>query len=232
MKQEFIRRNNLSLECKANKPSKKVLQELKRVKLKSILTKGQEIVIDFALPNNTMKEKDYEILVKQTKLLYDSNMNAESPFSLNFAGLQKDTQLYEKFCTKFHRFEDIIVNFLEKPIPESFLKKNIVYLTPDATQALQSLETNTVYVLGGLVDYQARKNITLMQAKKLNCEARRLPIPEYMKRKTDKKYSYSKVLTINQVFAILLKYHETKDWEIALPIGVPKRRGFAPQSEP
>jgi len=181
MKQEFIRRNNLSLECKANKPSKKVLQELKRVKLKSILTKGQEIVIDFSLPNNTMKEK---------------------------------------------------VNFLEKPIPESFLKKNIVYLTPDATQALQSLETNTVYVLGGLVDYQARKNITLMQAKKLNCEARRLPIPEYMKRKTDKKYSYSKVLTINQVFAILLKYHETKDWEIALPIGVPKRRGFAPQSEP
>ena len=41
----------------ANKPSKKVLQELKRVKLKSILTKGQEIVIDFALPNITMKEK-------------------------------------------------------------------------------------------------------------------------------------------------------------------------------
>ena len=40
-----------------NKPSKKVLQELKRVKLKSILTKGQEIVIDFALPDNIMKEK-------------------------------------------------------------------------------------------------------------------------------------------------------------------------------
>jgi len=56
--------------------------------------------------------QDYEILVKQTKLLYDSNMNAESPFSLNFAGLQKDTQLYEKFCTKFHRFEDIIVSYL------------------------------------------------------------------------------------------------------------------------
>ena len=40
------------------------------------------------------------------------------------------------------------------------------------------------------------------------------------------------VVNFFTVFAILLKYQETKDWEIALPIGVPKRRGFAPQSEP
>ena len=38
--------------------------------------------------------------------------------------------------------------------------------------------------------------------------------------------SFKQILTINQVFDILLKYQETLDWKTALALNVPPQTGF------
>lgn len=71
-----------------------------------------ELFHDFLL----LKFQDHRFLVKQTKLLYESNLNSDVPFSLNFAGLTKDSPLYQSFSERFINFEDIIVSINNKTI--------------------------------------------------------------------------------------------------------------------
>ncbi|XP_065068093.1 tRNA methyltransferase 10 homolog B-like [Rhopilema esculentum] len=208
--------------------NKMELHNQKRQKLRSALMNGQKIAIDFNLPN-IMTDKDRWKLARQIKLLYHINMNCQAPVSLNFIGLRENTLVNACFIEVFKEVEEIIANFVNGDLTVAFPNKSLVYLTPDAEQPLQFFDINEVYILGGLVDYQVRKNTTLRKAKDLNLQARRLPIPEYMEKKDGNRYNYSKILTINQVFDILLKYQETHDWRQSLPVGLPARRGYTPR---
>ena len=55
----------------------------------------------------------------------------------------------------------------------------VVYLTPDADEALEELENGVTYVVAGLVDRPVRKNCTRDAANLHGCEVRRLPLREF-----------------------------------------------------
>lgn len=59
----------------------------------------------------------------------------------------------------------------------------------------------------------------------------RLPIDEYMVKKSNPKNFHSKILAINQVFEILLAFCETKDWTTALVSGIPPGKGYVVTSQ-
>ena len=82
-----------------------------------------------------------------------------------------------------------------------------------------------VYVIGGIVDETRKKQLTLDQARANQVTARRLPIREHLERDQSKKGACT-ILAANQVFEILLKEFETKNWKEALRVGVPPRKGF------
>lgn len=73
------------------------------------------------------------------------------------------------------------------------------------------------------------QNVTLNTAESKQLVTARLPIEEYMKRAN--RGSYCKVLAINQVVDILLKYYITGEWSEALIAGVPTRKGFLPNTQ-
>ena len=54
----------------------------------------------------------------------------------------------------------------------------VVYLTPDADEALEGLEDGVTYVVAGLVDRPVRKNCTRDAANLHGCEVKRLPLRE------------------------------------------------------
>ncbi|XP_050972134.1 tRNA methyltransferase 10 homolog B isoform X3 [Labeo rohita] len=107
-----------------------------------------------------------------------------------------------------------------------FPSEDVIYLTPDASEALEYVEEDKVYILGGLVDETIQKKISYTRAKELGIRTARLPIDEYMVKRPNPKNFHSKILAINQVFEILLTFRDTKDWIKALTAGIPPGKGY------
>ncbi|XP_006886924.1 PREDICTED: tRNA methyltransferase 10 homolog B isoform X2 [Elephantulus edwardii] len=107
-----------------------------------------------------------------------------------------------------------------------FPLKSLVYLTPDSEHALEDVDLNKVYVLGGLVDESVQKKVTFQKAREHSVQTARLPIQEYMVRWKNEKNYHSEILAINQVFDILSTYFETHNWAEALKKGVSSGKGY------
>ncbi|GLB34113.1 putative tRNA (Guanine-1)-methyltransferase [Lyophyllum shimeji] len=102
------------------------------------------------------------------------------------------------------------------------IKQKIVYLTADSEEELTELQPEETYIIGGICDHNRYKNLCLDKAKESGIRTARLPIGRYLASLPTRK-----VLTVNQVFEILLKWVETKDWEQALYSVIPKRKFHA-----
>ena len=101
----------------------------------------------------------------------------------------------------------------------SHLSTPIIYLTSDSNNVISSLEDDVYYVIGGLVDHNLHKGVSLDFAIKNNLKHGRLPIDEFVQMKT------RKVLTINHVFHIITLVTENKSWQEAFLQVLPERKG-------
>ena len=124
-------------------------------------------------------------------------------------------------------------------------RDRVVYLTADSIEVLDELKEGTTYVIGGICDhnrykvskpYRQRKsfmdilqNLCLDKARESGIQAAQLPIGRFLSHLPTRK-----VLTVNQVFEILVKWVETRDWELALYEVIPKRKfqDSVPREEP
>lgn len=60
-------------------------------------------------------------------------------------------------------------------------KSNLVYLTADSETVLDELDINKIYIVGGLVDRNRWKGITMKKAQDQGIQTARLPIGSYLK---------------------------------------------------
>ena len=106
----------------------------------------------------------------------------------------------------------------------------VVYLTPDADEALEGLEDGVTYVVAGLVDRPVRKNCTRDAAQLHGCEVRRLPLREFrgaMKRRREG------ILNVDVVVHILLRYRDNGgDWAEALQAALPDGKATPHRLQP
>ncbi|XP_002733279.1 tRNA methyltransferase 10 homolog B-like [Saccoglossus kowalevskii] len=195
-----------------------------RTRLKNAMKDGLCICIDCGFEKN-MDKKEICKLSQQLGRLYGSNRQAQKPFHVYFTNLDTEGTIYKECVRVNCGFEDYIIDKVENSHFDIFRKDEIVYLSPDSSNVLETLDPDKVYIIGGLVDESPQKNVTLSNADVNEIYTAHLPIAEYME-KTDGKFSYSKILAINQVFDILLTYHNTGDWREALLTGVPARKGY------
>lgn len=93
-----------------------------------------------------------------------------------------------------------------------------MYLTADSPNNIEVLDPTKAYIIGGIVDRNRYKNLTLDKANKQGIAHAKLPIGEYLKLCT------SSVLTVNHVFDILCEWYQTKSWKLALNKVVPERK--------
>jgi len=103
------------------------------------------------------------------------------------------------------------------------IQKTIVYLTADSEDELAELKPDETYIIGGICDHNRYKNLCLNKAKESGIRTARLPIGRYLASLPTRK-----VLTVNQVFEILVKWVEVNDWEAALYSVIPKRKFQTP----
>ncbi|KAG9317315.1 guanine-1-methyltransferase-domain-containing protein [Chiua virens] len=102
--------------------------------------------------------------------------------------------------------------------PSRVDRKRIVYLTADSSEELLELNEGETYIIGGICDHNRYKNLCLDKAVGSQIRHARLPIGRYISLAT------RKVLTVNQVFEILLKWTDTRNWEEAFWAVIPKRK--------
>merc|ERR1712080_169489 len=122
-------------------------------------------------------------------------------------------------------FQNYILKRTSKSLVDEYCSviEKLVYLTPDSQETLKELEQDKIYVIGGLVDDSVQKNTTYTYATDNKITTAKLPIQEVCSKMRNGSYTFKKILTINQVFDILKKFDEFKDWGIALSAGLPKR---------
>ena len=102
-----------------------------------------------------------------------------------------------------------------------------VYLTGDSPNTLTTLDDNSTYIIGGIVDRNRLKFAAMKRAESINAVAphlnvctARLPLDEHV----DLKGS-TRVLTCNHVFEILQRYRENgADWRGAIMTVLPCRK--------
>lgn len=173
-----------------------------------------------------MSDKELNKLSSQLRRLYGSNRHSSSPLRLYFTHFPSSCRLYKMCVEKHQGFERYSVEMRAESHAKLFPKESLLYLSPDAPEALPAtpLVSDTVYVIGGLVDETVHKNISLSSARAEGIQCAQLPIDEFMERCGG---TGCKILTVNQVFDILLSVHETKgDWANSLAKVIPKRTGL------
>ncbi|XP_046896751.1 tRNA methyltransferase 10 homolog B [Hypomesus transpacificus] len=205
--------------------SKRVTKAITKERLAEAQTSGPKLCLDLSMTDN-MSDKEISRLASQIRRLYGSNRKATRPFHLYLAALSQDSRLYRECLRMNDGFHSYVMDVTEVSCLDLFPPENVTYLTPDAEEALERIEPDKVYVLGGLVDESIQRKITYMRAKELNVRTARLPIDEYMVKKENPKNFYSKILSINQVLDILLTLRDTGSWIKALQAWFPPGKGF------
>ncbi|XP_011516037.1 tRNA methyltransferase 10 homolog B isoform X1 [Homo sapiens] len=205
--------------------SKRFLRALTKDKLLEAKHSGPRLCIDLSM-THYMSKKELSRLAGQIRRLYGSNKKADRPFWICLTGFTTDSPLYEECVRMNDGFSSYLLDITEEDCFSLFPLETLVYLTPDSEHALEDVDLNKVYILGGLVDESIQKKVTFQKAREYSVKTARLPIQEYMVRNQNGKNYHSEILAINQVFDILSTYLETHNWPEALKKGVSSGKGY------
>ncbi|XP_053226524.1 tRNA methyltransferase 10 homolog B [Podarcis raffonei] len=205
--------------------SKRDLKVIAKERLLEAKESGPRLCIDLSMTAH-MTQKEISRLAAQIRRLYGSNKKAQAPFWIYLTGFVQNSPIYEA-C---QRMNDGFASYLMDVTSESYLDlfplERIVYLTPDSENALEEVDPQKVYILGGLVDESIKKRLTFQRAQEEHLQTARLPIQEYMVKNVNAKNYHSTTLAINQVLDALSTFYETKSWEEALKAAVSPGKGY------
>ncbi|XP_067303228.1 tRNA methyltransferase 10 homolog B [Pseudorasbora parva] len=205
--------------------SKRVIKAITKEKLEEARAAGPRVCVDFSMTDR-LSAKEISRLAGQIRRLYGANKKALQPFHIFLTEFREDSPLYMECVRMNDGFLNYLIDVTEESWFHLFPSEDVIYLTPDASEALEYVEEDKVYILGGLVDETIQKKISYTRAKELGVRMARLPIDEYMVKRPNPKNFHSKILAINQVFEILLTFRDTKDWTKALVAGIPPGKGY------
>lgn len=158
-----------------------IRKALKRNKIENSLNKIR-VAIDMDYEEQ-MTDKDISKCAKQLLWVYTTNRKTTMPIQLYYTSLKEDSRIVAAL-----RRNDGYVNWDINLKQESYLgvfeKSSIVYLTSDSDTVLEKLDPNAVYIIGGLVDHNHHKGISLARAEEHGLRTARLPLGENVSMQT------------------------------------------------
>ena len=73
------------------------------------------------------------------------------------------------------------MRFASEHYTDSFPAEQLIYLTAESPNTLETLDSSKIYVIGGLVDHNQHKGLCHRLATEAGIPTARLPISEYLK---------------------------------------------------
>lgn len=234
-------KNQLYLEHKADK--RKIQKSKKKAKRQDLKEKGLlisnrpprismfnspnkvKIAIDLSF-NELMNERESRKLMKQIQRCYSYNRRSSAPcqfYLTSVLGLN-----LEALNQKQPGFNNWEIYREEKHFLDAFKdhkeSKTLVFLSPNSPNLLPDVNEiknkggEYVYIIGGLVDHNVQKGLTLQLAEESGISHARLPIDKFMQLCT------SHVLSINQVFEIMVDASLGISWSESFSRVIPQRK--------
>jgi len=173
---------------------------------------GQRICIDLGFEH---PDQERNSIFKQLCLTYNSLKRSEVPLSWHLTSVTED--MNTALITTCGMSKWPVAVHKESPT-NLFPSRDLVVLSPDATDVIDHFEMSKIYVIGGMADRTVRKSITLNYALSNNLTVMRLPVQEYLSQRQ------THVLNIDTVFTIIWRFMLTGDWTTVLNSTVPSRR--------
>ncbi|KAI8992120.1 guanine-N1-methyltransferase [Mycotypha africana] len=165
-----------------------------------------------------MNDKEVSSLRQQIIRTYSANVRAGKE-SLKLAITSFDDILKKHMDDKAPAWQNWKnIKITSNTYLDEFKKEDLVYLTADSDNVIHDLEEGKTYIIGGIVDKNRYKNLCKDKADKEGITTGQLPIGDHLQMST------RKVLTVNQVFEIMVKWVEHRDWEKAFLEVIPGRK--------
>jgi tRNA (guanine9-N1)-methyltransferase len=164
-----------------------------------------------------MNTKNLKSLTSQLAFCYSVNKKIDTPFAFHFCSYNGELRQYlEHMGSKNWSIYTYEASLPE--IEEFDSKYKLIYLTPDSENILTSVQKETMYIIGGLVDKPVSRNQSLYRARLYNIETARLPLDDYIK---DGNQS---VLNVNTVIELLAGFIKYNNWDTTISEVLPKRK--------
>lgn len=207
---------SIKLLNKADREAQKIDKEKSLDFLRSCIGGGQRFCIDVGF-NADHTDREKRSLCRQMGQAYNAIKQASLPTSLHITSLSGDMLT----LLRSQGIENWVASRYDQSFWDVFALDQIVLLSPDAADVLEDLQSDKIYVIGGIVDRSVRKSITLGCGIKRGVRTVRLPIQEFV---PDRQ---SHVLNVDTTLAILVRYLQVRDWPSVLRETVPLRRQTA-----
>lgn len=153
------------------KMKKKASKERKREAMQKMIEEGVELPPKAKAPQLIQQEKKFHIAIdlsfehlmtfteitsvcKQLCRCYSANRKTPNPVNLYFNGLAGKTMERLKGLYEYQNWD---VCMMQEDVFTNSLGKNIVYLTADSDNVLESFSEDDIYIIGGLVDKNRHK---------------------------------------------------------------------------
>ncbi|ORY05653.1 guanine-9--methyltransferase domain-containing protein 2-like protein [Basidiobolus meristosporus CBS 931.73] len=173
------------------------------------------VVLDLSF-ESLMTTKEISSMFGQIQRCYSANRACKHPVNIYSTSLGGELERRFNEAPDMKNWKNF--TFEKRNYTEVFKKEELVYLTADSPNVIHELDDDKVYIIGGIVDKNRHKLLTYNKAQEEGIQTAQLPIGEFVKLAT------RKVLTVNHVFEILVKYLETKSWETAFTYVIPRRK--------
>lgn len=166
-------------------------------------------------------------MAKQITYCYSKNRAARHPMQLAVLGFRGNlesllTQRQPSWQSWKMQFDT--KTYLDFYPPED--KAKMIYLTADSPNLIEDLDEDKIYVIGGIVDRNRHKELCYNRALEQGISHGRLKIDHYIQMKG------RAVLTVDQVFEIMSKYLDSRNWETAFWAVIPHRKELKAKHRP
>ncbi|CAK0888766.1 unnamed protein product [Prorocentrum cordatum] len=196
------------------KPNRKAVE---LADFKARCRQGTTVVLDLEWEED-MTEREVRSLCQQLLFCYGVNRGARRPVRMVLSGLGMGTSTSQRL-RKISGFESWPIEVLEGPYIDRFKREELVYLTADAEETIQTFDPEKVYIIGGIVDHNRLKGCTLAKAADQGIASAQLPLSQHIDLGASRR-----VLTVNHVLQIVVEYQLTGDWRQTFEKCVPGRK--------
>lgn len=164
-----------------------------------------------------MSKFEIKDTARQIMYSYSQNRMSVKPFVMHLCNLDKSSLLWHELKQQIPNVDQMAWKIHSGDASEIFPTKNLVYLSPDASEVMEKFNVDDQYIVGSIVDKGNQTALTLAKSKRLNIRAVRLPLDKYIR------FHSHKTLTLDQMTCILLELKQSQNWSKALK-HVPARK--------